>query len=246
MSVIKQIILLIIIIVISNILILIYSIKKGVCGFLLYLNNLANIKIKTKNTYNLENFTKDRIIIMANHLNGIDYFPIAQIFNNLNKNKSLYTIVTSKIFNAEQNKNIITNSMNYFGDSFINYCNLIKYIKGDKESGKEVRKKIVEVINNNNTVLLFPEGIVTRKGIPESFRPGSFEICKENSISILPITIKYNKKLGVNSDENAKFMDWFNTCATLYIHDIINPNDCVDSNDIMQKTLNAIRKPLLN
>jgi hypothetical protein len=41
-------------------------------------------------------------------------------------------------------------------------------------------------------------------------------------------------------------MEWFNTDATLYIHDIINHDDCIDSNDMMQKTLNAIREPLIN
>ncbi len=248
MSIIKQIVFLIVIIIISNILILIYSIRKGVTGLTLYINNLSNIKIKTINTKNLNNFTKDRIIIMANHMNGIDYFPIAQIFNNLNKNnnKKLYTVVISTLFNIEKNKNIITNSMNYFGDSFINYCNLIKYVKNNKDSGLEVRKKIVEEINNNNTVLIFPEGTVTPKGIPQTFRPGSFEICKQNSISILPITIKYNKNLGVNPDEEAKFIDWFNTEATIYIHDIIKPDDCIDSNDMMQKTLNVIREPLID
>jgi 1-acyl-sn-glycerol-3-phosphate acyltransferase len=246
MSIIKQIIFLIIIIIISNILILIYSIRKGLKDLILYINNLANIKIKTINSKNLNNFTKDRIIIMANHMNGIDYLPISQLFNNLNKNKKLYTVVTSTLFNCEQNKNILTNTMNYFGDSLFNYCNFIKYVKCNKDSGLEVRKKIVEEINNNNTVLIFPEGIVTPKGIPESFKPGSFEICKENSISILPITITYNKNLGVNSDENGKFMEWFNTDATLYIHDIINHDDCIDSNDMMQKTLNAIREPLIN
>jgi 1-acyl-sn-glycerol-3-phosphate acyltransferase len=245
MPILKQIILLILVIIFSNILVLIYSIRKGAYGLTLYINNLINIKIKTINTNNLHNFTKNRIIIMTNHMNGIDYLPIAQVFNNLNKNKKLYTVVTSTLFSAEQNKNMITNTMDLFGDSFFNYCNFIKYIKRDKDSGKQVRQKIIEIINNNNTVLLFPEGIVTRKGIPESFKPGSFEICKENSISILPITIKYNKDLGVNENENGKFLDWINTEVTLYIHDIIIPNKCVNANEMMQKTLDAIRKPLI-
>jgi 1-acyl-sn-glycerol-3-phosphate acyltransferase len=246
MTIIKQIIILIIIIIIGNILIFIHCLTKGMPGFTSYVNNLINMKTKTVNTKNINNFTKDKLIIMCNHMNGTDYIPIAQIFNKLNKNKKLYTIVSSKLVTSPANKNTITNIINIFDKSFFKFCNFIKYTKGNKESGLEVRQKILEVINNNNTLLVFPEGVVTRKGIPESFKPGSFEICKENSISILPISIKYNKKLGINSDENVNFLDWFNTEATLYIHDIINPDDYKTVDDIMQKTLDIIRKPLID
>jgi 1-acyl-sn-glycerol-3-phosphate acyltransferase len=246
MSIIKQIILLIVIIIISNILILIYSIKKGLKDFTLYVNNLINMKIKTINTKNINNFTKDRLIIMSNHMNGTDYIPIAQIFNNFNKNKKIYTIVTSTLVSDKVNKNILTNTINLFSESFLKFCNFISYTKKDINSGQEVRKKIIEEINNNNTILLFPEGKVTKKGIPNSFKPGSFELCKENSISILPISIKYNKKIGVNDGDNANFLEWFNLEPTLYIHDIINPDEYTNVNELMQKTLDVIRKPLIN
>jgi len=246
MSIIKKIILLIVIIIILNILIFIYCLKKGMPGFTLYVNNLIDMKTKTINTKNINNFTKDRLIIMCNHMNGTDYIPIAQIFNKLNKNKKIYAIVLSTIVNSKQNKNLLTNTINLFGESFLKYCNFISYTKKDKNSGQEVRKKIIEEINNNNTILVFPEGKVTKKGIPDSFKPGTFEICKENSISILPISIKYNKNIGVNDNENAKFLDWFNIESTLYIHDIINPDEYTNVNELMQKTLDVIRKPLIN
>ncbi len=246
MSILKQIILLIVIFIISNILVLIYSIKKKIQIFVLYSNNLINMKIKTINTKNINNFTKNRLIIMSNHHNGTDYLPIAQIFNNLNKNpdKKLYTIVTSTLFNEKQNKGVITNIVNRLGDSMFNFCNFIKYNKGNKDSGKEVKNKIIELIDNH-TILIFPEGIVTKKGIPESFKPGSFEICKDNNISILPLTIKYNKNIGVNENENTNLSNWFNAEATIYIHDIITPDSCINTNDMMQKTLNIIRSPFI-
>ncbi len=245
MSIIKQIILLIVIIIISNILILIYCLRKGMPGFTLYVGNLTNIKIKTINTKYINNFTKDRLIIMSNHMNGSDYIPIAQVFNNLNKNKKIYTIVTSKLVSAEENKNILTNTINMFGNSFFKFCNFISYTKRDKESGQKVKELMLEEINNNNTILVFPEGIVTKNGIPTSFKPGSFELCKEHSISILPISIKYTTNIGVNEGDNTKFMDWFNLEPTLYIHDIINPDKFTNVNELMQKTLDVIRKPLI-
>ena len=248
MSIIKQIILLIILIIIANILIFIHCLRKGMPGFTLYVNNLINMKIKTINTKNINNFNKDRLIIMSNHMNGTDYIPIAQIFNkfNNNKNKKLYTVVTSKLLSSDENKNILTNTIKYFSKSFFQFCNFISYKKKDKNSGKGVRLKILEEISNNNTILLFPEGMVTKKGIPDSFKPGSFEICKENSISILPISIKYNRNIGVNEGDNTKFIKWFNLEPIIYIHDIINPDNYTNVNDMMQKTLDVIREPLIN
>jgi 1-acyl-sn-glycerol-3-phosphate acyltransferase len=206
------------------------------------------MKIKIVNYNNINNFTKDRLIIMSNHYIAIDYFPIAQIFNNLNKNpdKKLYTVINSKLLN-ENNKDVLSKSLGLFDKKFYKYSNCIEYTRGDKESGKIVRKNIIDTINNNNVILLFPEGIITRKGIPESFKPGSFEICKENSISILPLTIKYNKNIGLNENEKDKvdFKKWFNVEATIYVHDIITPDSCINANDMMQKTFNIIRSPLI-
>lgn len=245
MTIIKQIILLIIILIVSNILVFIYCFKKGMHEFILYANNLFNTKIKIINSKNINNFRKDRLLIMANHFNGTDYLSIAQVFNNLNKNKKLYTVAFSHILTNDINKNILTNTAAIFNDYFFKLNNLLPYKKGNKNSGQEIKEKILKAINENNTVLIFPEGTSTIKGIPESFKPGSFELCKNNNISILPLTIKYNKNIGVNQNQNANFLNWFNFESTIYIHDIITPQSCIDSTEMMNKTLEVIRYPLI-
>lgn len=248
MSKLKQVLIMLLIIILSNIYVLIYSIRKGLPHFTNYFNNLVNINVKVVNIDKINNFTKDRLIIMSNHMNGTDYLGMAQIFNNLNtnKNKKLYTLVISNLFTADFNKNLLTSILSKFGNTMFNFCNFIPYTKRDKNSGSEARKKIIELINSNNTIIIFPEGTVTQKGIPDSFKPGTFELCKDNNISILPISIKYNKNIGLYDGEPLNLFNWFNLEQTLYIHDIITPESCNNSTEMMQKTLEVIRKPLIN
>jgi 1-acyl-sn-glycerol-3-phosphate acyltransferase len=84
---------------------------------------------------------------------------------------------------------------------------------------------MVNLIKENNSVLLFPEGTTTRKGIPEDFKPGSFKMCSENKIKILPITLEYDKRVGRNNNDEFNVFKWFNTTATITIHEPIYHED---------------------
>jgi len=81
--------------------------------------------------------------------------------------------------------------------------NLVLYNKEEnkiKESGKIIKKIILEKIINNKNVIIFPEGSISHSDYLLKFKKGLFYLCYENNIPILPIIIcikknsKYSQK----------------------------------------------------
>jgi 1-acyl-sn-glycerol-3-phosphate acyltransferase len=101
---------------------------------------------------------------------------------------------------------------------------------------------MLEKISNNHSVLIFPEGETTRTGIPQNFRPGSFKLCADNNIYILPVTLKYDKNIGVNRTEPININNWHNTTATIIFHPLIYNKD---ADILMQQVFNKIREPFI-
>lgn len=221
------------------ILILLYCIQyvnlKIIYNILFY---LGNIKINIKNSENLK-YINERVIIMSNHYCPCDVGPISYIFNKITK-KQIYTVSRQNIFSDKNNGNMISKFLSLFDSK--KFFKLISYEKGNKKSGKKVKEKMVEIINNNDTVILFPEGDISRKGISSEFKPGSFKMCSENNIKILPITLDYNKRIGRYNNEIFNIFKWYNTEVTITIHKPIYNEDP----EILQKiTYNTIVNPLI-
>ena len=122
-------------------------------------------------------------------------------------------------------------------DFIFNYFQLISYNKSDKNSGTYVKNKILEIIDSGDTVLIFPEGKTTRDGKPQDFRNGIFELCAKNNISIIPITIRYNKDIGMDETHFLDFKEWFNVTCNVYIHPLISNNDMFE---LKKQTFDAI------
>jgi 1-acyl-sn-glycerol-3-phosphate acyltransferase len=66
--------------------------------------------------------------------------------------------------------------------------------------------------------LVFPEGTSTRDGKPQQFNPGIFKLCAEYNIPIIPITLVYDKNIGLNKEDNINYRDWMNNTITTIIH----------------------------
>jgi 1-acyl-sn-glycerol-3-phosphate acyltransferase len=109
-------------------------------------------------------------------------------------------------------------------------------------SGEKVKKLMLEKINEGDTILLFPEGTTSRSGIPTNFKPGSFRMCAENDVEILPITLEFDRNIGLDTKDPVKLSDWFKLNPTIYIHKPV-----YDKNweILMEKVYNAIREPLI-
>jgi 1-acyl-sn-glycerol-3-phosphate acyltransferase len=223
---------------------IIITIKRTNCNsFINCALNLFNTNIKVKGIKNLKNFNNKRIIIMSNHINGYDSAPIVYTLTHYTKNKKkIYIIAKHNVFGDETDKNIVSNSFALIKDQMFNLLNLIPYERNNKNSGEIVKKMMLEKIDEGDTILLFPEGTTSKSGIPTEFKPGSFRLCAENDIWILPITLNFDKKIGIDTKDPIKLEKWFNLTTTIHIHEpIYNKNWKI----LMDKVLAKIREPLI-
>ena len=113
--------------------------------------------------------------------------------------------------------------------------NVILYKRGNKKSGKKVRKLMKKHINKGNSILVYPEGKAIAIGGPSSFCPGSFEVAYNNNFLIQPITIKYStditwgiknkysKKYHINMMRNVRECQKQINNVHITFHPIVNP-----------------------
>lgn len=204
--------------------------------------NFFNIKIKIHGKDNLHNYDNLDIIIMANHLNGIDYSIIYQSIKFYTK-KNIYTVVKHNVLGDLNDKSVVSDFLSLFKNQTYSKMKFLPYIRNNKQSGEIIKNKIIKIIKKDKeSVMLFPEGKPTRKGIPKEFKSGSFRLCADNNIYILPVTIKFNKNIGINTEDPVILSDWFNLEADVYIHKpVFNKNWEKLQNIVLEK----IKKPLI-
>ena len=193
-------------------------------------NQVFNTNITVKNSVPK---LKKPHIIMANHYNATDLTIIKKALG-----IHLYTIAKSDLVTSE---NTILPIFNYLQSTFFNALYIIPYIRDNKESGNDVKEKILQKIKEGNHVLIFPEGTSHRDGIPKSFKNGIFYLCYENKIPILPITLKFDKDIGLEREDTFNINDVFNTTVEVFIHDI--ELNCKTMEELKDKTFNKIISP---
>lgn len=193
------------------------SSSKSVINFVL---NYFNIKIKVKGVKNLSNHGNKKIVIMANHYTGIDYCVLEHIIKHYTSRfQHIYTIVKHNVFGDKNDRSTVSNILGFFRKDLYNFFKFLPYIRDNIKSGNDIKNKILTLLTKkNNTVLLFPEGTCTKNGIPQEFKSGSFRLCADNNIWILPMTIKYNKNIGVSRNDPININDWFNVNVLVTIH----------------------------
>ena len=228
--------------VVYIILIMIYLKKTIKFNFPNFFLNVFNIKIKVFGKKNLKNYNNYKFIIMSNHVNGTDYAIIVHTINYYTNNyKNIYTIVKHDVIGSNGDTSNISNMLGIFKESLYNKLNFIPYKRGDKNSGEETKTKMLEVINDNN-ILLFPEGECTKSGIPIDFKPGSFKLCSENNIWVLPISLEYKQDVGVDRHEKVDINKWFNISVNIHIHEPIFHKDWEKlKNNVLTTIQNSLR-----
>ena len=152
-------------------------------------------------------------IIIANHYNGIDAVIISRLSSN---NK--YVIVKDDILSTPETKNYLTNLCNSFSNIFFEGYGLIPYTRGCKKSGIQVKKKILEITRKGYNVIVFAEGTSTRYGKSKEFKNGIFRLSVDNNIPIIPITLIYDKNIGLGKGDFFKIEDFMNNKVLAIIH----------------------------
>lgn len=171
---------------------------------------LFNIKVKIINNSNVDFKNLQPFIIMSNHYHFIDSIVLKKLnINSLSIAKSTLLDAVNINLEKDDNKNVF------------NKIDLISYDRKSKKSGLLVKKKILKkyFIKNRN-IIIYPEGTSTRNGKPKDFKNGIMKLCSANYMKVLPITIKYNRDIGLNIGDKFNINNLMNLECTLHIHPI--------------------------
>ena len=167
---------------------------------------------------NIDNLKNNKLLVLCNHYDGIDFFVISHVFGH----NKLYTIVKDDLVGSSHHRSLLSDIFFYFKN--VLYCSsyFIPYKRGDKDDSIVIKKIIINKLEKNENVLVFPEGRARTNGIPKDFKHGIFKIAVENEFNILPITIKYDKNAGSEMNEPVDLFNWVDIFADIYIHDIVS------------------------
>lgn len=201
---------------------------------------LSVLNVKVVIHGNVSYLQDPNMLIMANHYDGLDALVMYTIIQ-----PPIFLFVVGKhdIVGNVHDNNIVSNSLFLIKDIFTKSIHLISYKKNDKDSGVLVKNTIVDVLNNeNNSVLVFPEGTTHKGGIPKDFKSGIFHLACENNMTILPITIVYEKDIGTEITDPVDFFSCINNICHIYVHDKMSNTDFAC---LKEQTFNAINSPFL-
>jgi 1-acyl-sn-glycerol-3-phosphate acyltransferase len=109
-------------------------------------------------------------IIISNHCSCFDHLIIKKICN-------CYTVALSLV-----EKTFISNN-------FFDKYKILFYDKTIKDHGNQIKNKILSLTNNNENVLVFPEGDFFLKNGNQiyPFKKGLFHLAYDNNIPVVPI-----------------------------------------------------------
>lgn len=223
-------------------------IHKRIFTYLLQKYN-DTMNVKTNIHGNIDNFNNNNLLIMCNHYHGaIDVGLLHNLYYKTNDNNLIYTVVKSNLVGDKEDGSYISSMLYYIKNNIISSLNFITYTRGDKKEGEVVKNIISEYLKNNKNILIFPEGETKVNGIPKDFKHGIFKLAIEHKLNILPITIKYDKDIGIHEIHKIENEKLFDNVADIYIHDIIDSNtdDFYLNNDFMglkNKTYDIVCSP---
>ena len=194
---------------------------------------ILNIKIKVNGDKSILNNLGH--IIISNHQNATDLIIINYLFDKIN------CVCKSNII-CDEDLPIYFRFIKYIEKTFFKSFRFIPYERGNKENGEVVKKTMKEIIERNKNVLVFPEGHTTKSGIPQDFKNGLFRNASENSIPVIPISLKYNKPVGINKEDKIDPFVWFNYEVEVFIHPIQTNKNW---EKLKQDCLKLVREPIL-
>ncbi len=157
---------------------------------------------KVENTQFIKNENKkgQGVIIMMNHYTGVD--PLF-LYNYID----FYSIVKNELVGEVINEDeswLLT----YIKDEFFERMKFIPYKRGNKKSGEEIKKYILENTQSGKNILIFPEGTTQecfKKPLP--LKKGIFELAYEHKIPIFTVSVNYSKDIGLSKNKGFDLVD---------------------------------------
>ncbi len=210
----------IILLIVCLLIIIIFYIQRNYRNLINLINKIFNITIKVKGLKYLDFMKNNKVILMSNHQEWYDGLVIDSVLEFSNINKEMFAVTKHNIFGDPSDNNIISNILALFKERLFKYFKLIPHERGNRLSGMNTQNKMLELLDNNKTIILFPEGTISYMGVSKEFKPGSFKMCADNNISIIPMTIYYNKQINKNGKFSLSNM--FNLKVTVHIHKAIS------------------------
>ena len=191
--------------------------------------------VKYNNLMNLDHKNIRGKLIISNHSSILDY----TLINNYIKCYCIANIQPDiiKLISIE---------------SLFNDHNII-YYDYTLESGKNIKLKILELINKGENVLLFPEGYSAREfnNIKlKSFKRGLFHLAYDNNISIIPISQYHHNSTSKEYFDSSLLnltlgIPINNLKVDIFIDEIIIPKNYCVFEDFYKKCFDIILKNLI-
>lgn len=134
----------------------------------------ANKNISIKNIP----INKKGVIFICNHI-GFFEVPI------LAKHIDFKTVTLSNM--VDDDLSVLSNVKDHVNEIF----DFVTYNRELGEQNKEIKEKIYDVINNEDNILIFPEGTISENTLSgmKPFKRGLFHLTYDNNIEIIPIVI---------------------------------------------------------
>ena len=174
-----------------------------------------------------ENIKNKRYIFCSNHTSALD-IPIALSIIN----KPIVFLAKKQLFNIP-----------FFG-WILSSVGMIKVNRENKDKSKQsVDHAINQIKDNNNSILVYPEGTRINNRTLGTFKKGCFIIAIKSELPILPITIKGagdampKSSFLINKEE-----------INVYFHKEIETDkySFKDKDILLKKVYNTIKEPLIS
>ncbi len=129
--------------------------------------------VKIKNRHKLD--MKKNYVFVSNHQSQLDILVIYQLYF------PMRWISKAAVFKLP----FIGWNMLLNGD--------VKLKRGDKQSIHEMMERCEQLLQQNVSITIFPEGTRSKTGIVKPFKPGAFILAKKAKKSIVPLVINNSK-----------------------------------------------------
>lgn len=152
--------------------------KKSDLLFKKYALNLIDISGSSVSIYGSENIPNEPVVFVANHQGNFDAMLILGYIDVPKR------FIVKKEF---ENKSIINSYMNSTGCLYLDRDNPRNAIKTINDA--------VDILKNNESIVIFPEGTRSRCANMNEFKAGAFKLAVKSGAKIVPLTINNTYKV---------------------------------------------------